>query len=525
MERDSISRTLRRFSNMRYLLVLEGIGVGAAAGLVTVLFRAVLSQGETVLHAALAFGTAHPYFIPLWFVILLGAAGLVTYLLKWEPLISGSGIPQVEGEMQGRIRTVWWRVLLAKFLGGLLTIGAGLALGREGPSIQLGAMAGKGVSRLTKRVRTEEKLLMTCGASAGLAAAFNAPLAGVLFSLEELHKNFSLDVLLPAMASSITADVISRNIFGLKPVFDFSGIAMMPLKNYWLVPVLGLILGLFGVLYNLCVDKAQNLYDKIKIPYIKTAIPFMLAGILGFVWPAVLGGGHGLITGLTGQTALLGLLGLLAVRFAYSILSFSAGVPGGIFLPLLVLGAVAGSLVGGTAAAVGLDVHLENFVILGMAGYFAAVVRAPVTGILLICEMTGTLSHMLSLAMVSLIAYATADLLRSKPIYDQLLHRMLRKRRPEAEKAASGDKVLVNAPVHLGAPACGKRIGDVSWPAGCLIVSVRRGEEELVPKGNTRLRAGDDITVLCDEYDSEEVYRALEEQCKSTVIPRRTHLK
>lgn len=82
-----------------------------------------------------------------------------------------------------------------------------------------------------------------------------------------------------------------------------------------------------------------------------------------------------------------------------------------------------------------------------MAGYFAAVVRAPVTGILLICEMTGTLSHMLSLAMVSLIAYATADLLRSKPIYDQLLHRMLRKRRPEAEKAASGDKVLVNAPV------------------------------------------------------------------------------
>ena len=395
MERDSISRTLRRFSNMRYLLVLEGIGVGAAAGLVTVLFRAVLSQGETVLHAALAFGTAHPYFIPLWFVILLGAAGLVTYLLKWEPLISGSGIPQVEGEMQGRIRTVWWRVLLAKFLGGLLTIGAGLALGREGPSIQLGAMAGKGVSRLTKRVRTEEKLLMTCGASAGLAAAFNAPLAGVLFSLEELHKNFSLDVLLPAMASSITADVISRYIFGLKPVFDFSGIAMMPLKNYWLVPVLGLILGLFGVLYNLCVDKAQNLYDKIKIPYIKTAIPFVLAGILGFVWPAVLGGGHGLIAGLTGQTALWGLLGLLAVRFAYSILSFSAGVPGGIFLPLLVLGAVAGSLVGGTAAAVGLDVHLENFVILGMAGYFAAVVRAPVTGILLICEMTGTLSHMI----------------------------------------------------------------------------------------------------------------------------------
>ena len=523
MERGSIAYTLRRFSNMRYRLVLEGIGVGAAAGLVTVLFRAVLSKGEAVLHAALAFGTAHPYCIPLWFVILLGAAGLVTCLLKWEPLISGSGIPQVEGEMQGRIRTVWWRVLLAKFLGGLLTIGAGLALGREGPSIQLGAMAGKGVSRLTKRVRTEEKLLMTCGASAGLAAAFNAPLAGVLFSLEEVHKNFSLDVLLPAMAASVTADVISRNIFGLGAVFDFSGMAMMPLKHYWLVLVLGLVLGLFGALYNLCVGKAQDLYDKIKIPYVKTAVPFMLAGILGFVWPAVLGGGHGLIAELTGQTPLQMLLLLLAVRFVYSLLSFGAGVPGGIFLPLLVLGAAAGSLVGAAATAVGLDVQMESFVILGMAGYFAAVVRAPVTGILLICEMTGSLSHMLSLALVSLIAYATADLLRAKPIYDQLLHRMLRGRAPEGERAADGDKVLIRAPMHLGAPACGKRIGDVAWPAGCLIVSIRRGETELVPKGDTRLRAGDDITVLCDEYDSEAVYRSLEEQCQSTVIPHRTH--
>ena len=105
---------------------------------------------------------------------------------------------------------------------------------------------------------------------------------------------------------------------------------MMPLKNYWLVPVLGLILGLFGVLYNLCVDKAQNLYDKIKIPYIKTAIPFMLAGILGFVWPAVLGGGHGLIAGLTGQTALWGLLGLLAVRSHIPSSASARGYRGGV---------------------------------------------------------------------------------------------------------------------------------------------------------------------------------------------------
>lgn len=170
----------------------------------------------------------------------------------------------------------------------------------------------------------------------------------------------------------------------------------------------------------------------------------------------------------------MGAVGAAAVRFAYSILSFSAGVPGGIFLPLLVLGAVAGSLVGGTAAAVGLDVHLENFVILGMAGYFAAVVRAPVTGILLICEMTGTLSHMLSLAMVSLIAYATADLLRSKPIYDQLLHRMLRKRRAgggESRLRGQGAGQRAGAPGRAGLRPNGSATypglqGASSFPSG-----------------------------------------------------------
>ena len=434
MERDSISRTLRRFSNMRYLLVLEGIGVGAAAGLVTVLFRAVLSQGETVLHAALAFGTAHPYFIPLWFVILLGAAGLVTYLLKWEPLISGSGIPQVEGEMQGRIRTVWWRVLLAKFLGGLLTIGAGLALGREGPSIQLGAMAGKGVSRLSGRTG-EERLLITCGASAGLAAAFNAPLAGVLFSLEEVHKKISAGLLLPCMAASITADFISRSLFGLGPVFHLPEISMLPLKHYWLVAVLGVLLGLLGAAYNRCTALAQDLYGKIPSRYLRIALPFLLAGALGFVYPQVLGGGHSIVEGLSLQPAAGTLALLLAARFFFSIACFGSGAPGGIFLPLLVLGAVSGGLTGTLAGLAGISVPAENFVILGMAGFFAAVVRAPITGILLIYEMTGNVSHLLSFALVSLVAYGTAELLHARPIYDQLLDRILKNRAAEEQKS------------------------------------------------------------------------------------------
>lgn len=513
----TIPKILKRFQSFRYILVLEGILVGAAAGLVTVLFRVTLEHADSIRNAAIHFVRQSGWTIALWFFLLLIASIMVTFLLKWEPLISGSGIPQVEGEMQGRLRQKWWRVLIAKFLGGVLSIGAGLSLGREGPSIQLGAMAGKGVSKLSRRARTEERLLMTCGASAGLAAAFNAPLAGVLFSLEELHKDFSVEVLLSTMSASVTADFISRNVFGLKPVFQFSFVDAMPLFNYWQVILLGIIIGLLGVLYNKCIEKSQSLYDKIKQPFVKIGIPFMVAGILGFVYPSVLGGGHNLVGQVAAKMELQALLVLFVIKFLFSMMSFGSGAPGGIFLPLLVLGAVVGGSFSGLLSLLGIENELQIFIILGMAGFFAAIVRSPVTGIILISEMTGGFSHLLTLSLISLTAYAVADLMKAKPIYDQLLLRLLSKRK-STKKVKTGQKVLIESPVQYGAPVCGKRLKEIVWPADSLIVSVQRGEEEFVPRGDTRLTAGDHITVLCDESITHEVHDALEEQLKSMEV-------
>ena len=133
-------------------------------------------------------------------------------------MAAGSGIPQVKGALLGLIKMRWFHIMWVKLTAGIIGIGAGLSLGREGPSIQLGAVAAQGVSRLLGRTRMEERYLMTSGASAGLAAAFNAPLAGVIFALEELHRNFSIMVLLPSMAAAMTATVISRALLGKMPV-------------------------------------------------------------------------------------------------------------------------------------------------------------------------------------------------------------------------------------------------------------------------------------------------------------------
>lgn len=335
---------------------------------------------------------------------------------------------------RGSIRTPFSELetsAAAKFAGGFLCMLGGLSLGREGPSIQLGAMAGQGISRALGRGKREEKFLMTCGASAGLSAAFHAPLAGMMFAVEEIHKTFSIPILLPVMTASVTADYIASHILGLDPVFHFQITEYLPQNYYWLLILLGILVGVSGVFYNWGMLKAQELYH--KIPFLKETgrllIAFLTAGVLGLVMPSVLGSGSGLIVSLTKGEMVLGMVVLtLVVKFLFSAVSFGSGAPGGIFFPLLILGALLGAVFAMTGAEFfGLDpVYINNFVLLGMTGFFTAIVRAPLTGIILLFEMSGSISQMLSLSIVSVTAYIVATLMRSEPIYDSLLKRILK---------------------------------------------------------------------------------------------------
>ena len=385
----SISGTLSRARRFPVLLIGEGLLVGGIGGFVVVLYRMALDVAGDWLDEILAYAGQTPWRMAGWFLVLGALAWLVSRLVSWEPLISGSGIPQLEGEMAGKLEQKWYRVLPAKFLGGFLCLLGGLALGREGPSIQLGAMAGKGISRGLDRGKTEEKFLLTCGAGAGLSAAFHAPLAGVMFSLEEVHKNFSVSALLSVMTASLTADFLATAVLGTDSIFQFAITRELPVHFYWMVLGLGVILGVLGAFYNWFTLKVQSLYDRATFLNStgKILIPFFCAGILGFTAPELLGSGHDLIEKLTSVDMLLGTAVFLLVgRFLFSAVSFGSGAPGGIFFPLLVLGGYMGGIFAMAGIRLwGLDpVFLNNFVLLAMAGYFAAVVRAPLTGIILI---------------------------------------------------------------------------------------------------------------------------------------------
>ena len=539
LDKSYVVRNIRQKQRFKYKLILEGIAVGSIVGLVIALFRIMIVKADHARQMAVHLVKVKPVYAFAVLLVLILIAWILDKLIRFEPDISGSGIPQIEGELKGLEDQNWRKVLIAKFAGCVLAIGGGLALGREGPSIQLGGMIGKGFARRKNALLTEERMLMSCGAGAGLAAAFGAPLAGVLFALEELHKNFSAEVLVSTMAASAVADYIAVNIIGLRPVFDFDVEHRIPLRLYWAVVLLGVILGILGVLYNKLLDKMQDFFDKFDSKFISIGIMLMISFLMMFIYPTVLGSGNDLVKVISdGKFTLIALAILLVAKLFFSTGSFGTGTPGGIFLPLLVIGAITGGLYSTfLSTAFGVEeYYIKAFVIIAMAGFFSAIVRAPITGVILITEMTGNFMTLLSLVAASLVAFVVADLLGGEPVYDQLMHRRQRKKVENGTGVPDHDyladvysksdkkyvkkrisirerKVVIDSSIHIGSMMDGHKV--MGLPEGSLIVSVMRDGKEIIPHGSTILNGGDDLEILCRLKDIAATEAVLDEKCKA----------
>jgi H+/Cl- antiporter ClcA len=314
-----------------------------------------------------------------------------------------------------------------KLITGVLGLGAGLSLGREGPSILIGAYIGLGVLSLFRRPYAERKSLVTAAAAAGMAAAFNAPLAGVLFAIEELQCGFSAINIACAMGASMAADTAAGFFFGLGPVFDFRHIDVLSLAALPWVALLGVFCGILGDLFKRSLYCSLDLYSRLRIPLlVRPVLPLLASVPLGFFLYDITGGGHSLIESLSQEQPVLGVIGLLFIgKLLFTALCYGSGTSGGIFLPFLSCGALAGAALGIFLSTAGFTVPAQNlnFIILGMAGFFTAVVKAPVTGIILILEMSGNFNHLGGLVLVSLSSFVTTEIMASRPVYAALLDR------------------------------------------------------------------------------------------------------
>lgn len=503
----------RKSSALSYTTIFKGLVVGVCAGVVVTAYRFFLNAVTKITFPLYGEMSKNPLTILAVFVVLAVCGLIIGFFIKKEPMIMGSGIPQVRGVLIGKMKFRWLRVLILKFIGGIISLGAGLSLGREGPSVQLGAAAGLGVAEAAGGNPSKQKILLTYGAAAGLSAAFNAPLAGVCFALEELHKSISKYVFIGAALASVTADLTAKLVFGSKPVFDIAARPSLPLRQYYYIIILGIILGIMGVVFNNAILNSVNKYDNImsKMPVeVKPVIPFIFAGIIGFCFPMLLGGGNEFVEKLWSENFSVSfLIALLFIKFVFTMVSYSGSAPGGIFLPLLSIGAALGCITGKLFVLFGgLDEQFVNtFIILAMAGYFTAVVKSPLTGMVLLSEMSGGFQGFLMFLTVCITAYIVSDLLKGQPVYEMLLKNSLRKNKNLEENTADA---IVNITIKVGTYTVGTMFRNLIIPDYINIVSVSRYGEHIKITDNLRIAVGDVITVKTTENSIEDVIEFFE---------------
>lgn len=423
-----------------FRLVMVAAVAGTLTGLIGGLFRTLLVQMYEqllrVLELLRHLDEANTL-IPGWgWTMLVGGLclGLSRWMVRFAPLASGSGIQHVEGVFHGVAKPAPFSVLPIKFIGGLLAMAPGSALGREGPTVQMAAVIGNVCGEAARLSLADRFLLYTAVAGAGLSVAFNAPLAGAAFVIEEVARRVTLRRLLVTLTAIAMATLSFWTVYGNTLEFHIERPAAHSFATLVGMTLLGAVCGGVGVFYNQTLLATLNRVEALQgiAPEIKAALIGMGIGLLAWFYPMGLGGGESQVQQiLTGEIAPLTLAVLLAVRWVMSPLSYAAGTPGGLFSPMLLLGAALGSLYATALATTGVfTLSAPDFALVGMAALFAAVVRAPLTGVLLVTEMTGSTALVVPLLSASVAAVLVASLLGNAPIYDSLLARMVAARKP-----------------------------------------------------------------------------------------------
>ncbi|MFH2036720.1 MAG: chloride channel protein [Candidatus Zixiibacteriota bacterium] len=330
------------------------------------------------------------YYIPL--IPMIGGLIVGPIVYKFATEARGPGVPEVMLAVAKKGGIIRPRVAFAKSIASAICIGSGGSAGREGPIVQIGSAIGSSIGQLFKMSGSRVKILVGCGAAAGISAVFNAPIAGVIFSLEIILGDFAIKTFSPVLLSSVIASVVIRTFLGDHPAFTVPSYSLVSAWEVPLYMILGGICGSVAVLFTMTLHQTEELFEKLKvIPMLKPAIGGLILGGLGIFYPQIFADGYETIKlTLYGNMFIWLMVILIFLKIVATSLTLGSGNSGGIFAPSLFIGAV-------TGGAFGFFIHslLPNitategaYALVGMAALVGGTTHAPITAILIIFEMT-----------------------------------------------------------------------------------------------------------------------------------------
>ena len=493
-------------------LFLSGVA-GILTGALIFLFKLV---ANLIIHFSIdiyAAARSDPqYILP----VLLGAAalGAVAYvLLRVAPECKGGGIPTAVAALRGFVSFGWIKSIFVLFSSAMITFFAGVPLGNEGPSVQMGCAVGKGtVSIFAHKNKAWERYIMTGAASGGFAAATGAPLSGILFAFEEVHRRFSpiifMAVSTATLASAATMELLCDLTGKTNGLFALSAQPVLPIKFIWIALIVGAVCGIVAIGFTRLYKTVDRFANKAmeRVPFLVKMIGvFLISSSLGLLGAEFIGSGHELIDEIFSGEASIWyfLLIYLLVRGFMLILANNIGVTGGTFVPTLAFGALVGALCAKAAIALGLigAEYYALFISIGMASFLAAASRTPLTAIAFAIEALAGMSNILPIAAATAFAYLIIETVGIHSFTDTVIDHKIKMR----TRGKTSQTIDLHMTVQRGAFVVGKEIRDILWPPSCVVLSVKKADTE-----GTGIFAGDILHLRCLTYDKAETMILLE---------------
>jgi len=415
------------FKHEYVILSLLAIMVGVAGGLGAIIFRAMIIFIQTIFFAG---GTPLNNTLGLIVIIIPAIGGLIVGLIVYyfAREAKGHGVPEVMEAVAMRGGNIRPRVAVIKTIASSLCIGSGGSTGREGPIIQIGAAVGSAIGQKLKLPPAGTKILLACGATAGIAATFNTPIAGVIFSIELILFELKTRSFIPLVISSVTGTIISRIFLGRQPAFTIPSYNFVSPYELLFYLLLGLFAGIVAVFFIKMMYGAESFFDKLQMkPYVKPVIGGLLVGLIGLFLPQLFGVGYETLSSVLNE-ALIGvsvffLLILCIGKIIANSLTLGSGGSGGVFSPSLFIGAMLGG-------AFGIIVHTlypsitatyGAYALVGMAALFAGMSRGTLTAIIIVFEMTLNYNIILPLMFACVVSDAVSTLLSKETMYTKKL--------------------------------------------------------------------------------------------------------